>query len=234
MTKHDMEDSKTIQPRVLAKSRLFGLTGLIGAGIFFFAITTLHIVRPDISPTYDFVSNYANGLYNWLFSFPAFIHGITNIGIAAGLSIIIRGSTLTRRGIMLFIISSLAMLLAVIFPIDPIGLARTVQGTIHLFATISGFVAELIALIYLGIGLFAEPGWNTYARLTLTFAFFAVGSLAWFLISVLSNGGFSGLAERFALGVFLMWEISTAYLLTQKYNFVTKAATRAVNKKHQG
>lgn len=210
-----MTNHGAIQPAASAKARLFGLAGLVGAGIFLFTITALHIVEPDIRPAYDFVSNYANGPYGRFFSLSLLVHGITNVGTAIGLSIAINGTRLTRRGIALFIVSSVAASLAAIFPIDPVASERTARGTIHLFATSFGFITELVALICISKGHYMEFGWNRYARLTMIFALFSASSIVWLMAAILSGGGLPGLAERAVLGIFFLWEIISAYLLTK-------------------
>lgn len=217
---------EAIRPAALAKGRLLGLSGLAGAGIFFVTITALHIVQPYVRPAYDFVSNYANGPYGLFFSLSLLVHGVANVGIAVGLSIAINDSKLARCGIALFIVSSIAMSLAAIFPIDPVASERTVRGIIHLFATGSGLIAELAALICIGKAHFMEFSWNRYARLTVIFAFFAASSIVWLMVAILIGGGFPGLAERAALGSFFAWEIVSAYLLVKNTAHCQQSGSR--------
>ena len=170
----------------------------------------------ELSPLNRFVSDYANGPYGALFTAAILIHGTANLGIAAVMYATIQGSPWARRGVVLFGMASVGLIIGGLFPTDPSGSARTLQGNLHSAAAASGFATEFLALVCLARGFLTEPAWRSHVGITARLAALAGGSLAWLLVSVILDRGFPGLAERAALGTLLAWEIATAIRLARR------------------
>lgn len=194
--------------------KLLGLIGVLGAAAFFISTLALQILVPEINLFHGYVSNYANSRYGMLFAVGIIIHGLANLGIAAGINLTFRRSVLstwTRVGLILFAISSIGAILAGFFPTDAPGI-KTAVGTIHILIAAGGFVVEPVALTLLAYGFSKEPPWQSYALPTAVIA--AVGTLAliWLAVSLFMHIT-PGFAERLTLAVFLFWEILTAWRL---------------------
>lgn len=194
-----------------------------------FLLTALSLLglRVEVSPFYRYVSDYANGPYGALFTGALLIHGTANLGIAAGMNATIQGSPWARRGIVLFGIASVGLIIGGLFPTDPLGTARTFQGNLHSAAAASGFVTEFLALLCLARGFIAEPAWRSHVDITMRLAALAAVGLAWLPVAVILDRGFPGLAERAVLGTFLAWEIATAIRLARSSARASPAGRRA-------
>lgn len=75
------------RPRRAARlTRWGGLAGAVGVLAFLGVVTLLHVVRTDLSPLGDLVSEYANGRSSGLFTLGVLAHGAGNLGISGGLA----------------------------------------------------------------------------------------------------------------------------------------------------
>lgn len=172
----------------------------------------MHLLRADLSPVADFVSDYANGPYRRLFATSAIVHGVGNLAIAAGLWLVFEGSPSGRWGVGLFGLAALGMVVAGAFPTDAPGASTTVAGATHRGAATVSFVAELVALVLLAPAVRDRLGWRAHAWLTRVLAVLAAYALAW-LAAAIAAGWPPGLPERAALVVFLVWELATGLRL---------------------
>ncbi len=196
------------------KIKVLGLIGILGAAVFFVSILILQILEPEINLFHGYVSNYANSRYGMLFTLGIVIHGFANLGIAAGISLALRRSVRsawTRAGLIFFALSAIGTILAGFFPTDIPGI-KTAVGTIHTLIAAGGFVVEPVALALLVYGFSKEPLWKSYVLPTAIFVFTGTVALIWLAISIYIHAA-PGAAERFALSIFLLWEISTAWRL---------------------
>ncbi|MFZ5850089.1 MAG: DUF998 domain-containing protein [Actinomycetota bacterium] len=190
-------------------ARGLGFVGLAGVLAFLGTVVVLHLVRADLSPVNDFVSDYANGRLNALFTVGVLAHGAGNAAIAVGLARDLGPGRAARTGATLFALAAVGLLVAGLFRTDPAGAAASLEGVIHARAATLSFPVELLALLLLSSAFRASPAWQTYGRRSLVLAVVAGVAMLWMFGAVLSSWA-PGLAERGALGAFAVWELSTA------------------------
>lgn len=198
--------------RVETRVRALGAVAASGAAAFLGALVALHVLRSDLSPVADFVSDYANGAYGSLFVATGLLHGVGNLALTAGLLYAVGRTRVGRWGVALLAVSSVGLLVGAAFPTDPPGVPATTVGLIHRTSAYLSFPVELVALA-LFTRVFADRlAWRTHARLTRLTCLLAGAALIW-LVVVLSIGGPPGVAERGALAAFLVWELGTGLRL---------------------
>lgn len=192
--------------------RVLGAVAAAAAAAFLGALVSLHLLRSDLSPVADFVSDYANGPHGSLFIGTGIVHGLGNLALAAGLGYVVGGSRPGRWGVVLFGASSVGLLIGAAFPTDPPDVPATTVGLIHRTAAYLSFPIELVALTLLAVVFADRLAWRLHARLTRMVCLLGASALLW-LVVALAVGWPAGLPERGALGVFLVWELGTGIRL---------------------
>lgn len=206
---------RAVADRYPGLARACGVLGVLGVLVFLGAVVVLHLARRDVSPVNGFVSDYANGRIGMLFTVAALTHGAGNIAIAVGLGADLGPGRRARWGVLVFGVASVGLLLAGIFRTDPAGAPASVSGQVHSAAVSVSFVVELVAMVMLVPAFRADPRWRGYARQTAVMAIVAGAATVWMLMAIETSWA-AGLAERAALGVFVVWELRTAYRLASR------------------
>lgn len=188
------------------------MAGVLGAFVFLSAVVTLHLVRRDISPVDGFVSDYANGWTRSLFTVAVLGHGVGNVALAVGLGVDLGTSRTARWGAFAFGAAGIGLLIAGVFRTDPAYAPPSMSGQVHSGAVSISFLVELAALLVFAGVFRLHPDWRAYARPTLVLAILAGATMLWMLVAVEMHW-VPGIAERTALGVFLIWEFLAAYRL---------------------
>ncbi|MCF6224976.1 MAG: DUF998 domain-containing protein [Xanthomonadales bacterium] len=188
--------------------RYLGLIALVGLSTFLLSISVLHILSAEINWVDDYVSYLANEPQGWLFGFGAFVHGLGNLALAFGLRAVLQPGRLRDWAVSLFAAAAVGILLTAIFPIDPIGAAITLSGRIHRTLASGAFVLELISFFIFSVAFARDRNhhWQQQKYISLSLAIISALAVVWFLLAE-DNGVMLGLAERAALGVFMLWEI---------------------------
>lgn len=97
-------------------------------------IVALHGLKPEIDPSWRFISEYAIGRYGWLMSVAFVTFGIAHLGLLAGMRRYLSGSWAGRLGQAALIVSAAGLMVAGIFTTDAVttdpGLA-TMSGRLH-------------------------------------------------------------------------------------------------------
>jgi hypothetical protein len=100
---------------------------------FIALLGVLHVLKPEIDPSWRFISEYELGDYGWLMRLAFILLAISSVSLAVAITSQIRtvGGYL---GLVLLMISAVGMALAGIFVTDPIasaGAARSSAGRLH-------------------------------------------------------------------------------------------------------
>lgn len=144
-------------------------------GILFIVILILlHFIKPELDPSWNFISEYQVGRYGWLMQV-AFI--------CLGLSCTILGVSLWKEfnvagkiGLILLIISAVGMFIGGIFATDPLNTApkfQTLSGKLHQIGAMLDQIP--FAAIFITIALFKKKNWKIRKWLA-----FASLVLVWF------------------------------------------------------
>lgn len=191
--------------------------GLLGAVAFASSLAVLHAAVTDINWMRHYVSDFANGPLGWVFVSSAAVHGLGNLALGFGLYQSLEPGRWRGRAAALLGLAAIGVVIAALFPIDPEGQALSASGLVHRAAAGASFLLESVALTLFSAAFATSPRWRRFARLSFTWSAIAAVALAGLLLAVLTNR-LPGLAERFALASFWLWEITTAVKLLQMFS----------------
>ncbi len=186
-------------------------------------LAILHLLRPDLDPSWRMISEYALGDHGWLMRIAFLAWGLSSIGLFAALRRQPR-NLVGRIGLGFLLLGAAGPLLAGLFPMEPLGTpaeAATVSGNIHSLGAVLGDALPVAATL-LTIGLLrGNPGWKATRG-----ALVGATILAWagFLVLGVSmaillprHGGqlgpevLVGWQSRFTMVAYLAWPAAAAW-----------------------
>ncbi len=168
------------------------------------ALAALHVLRPDLDPASNFVSNYAVGPYGWVMStfFIAFSLGICSL--VAGLGARRRGGALGRVGFAALLVAAAGLIVAAIYPTDLPGGPYTRSGDIHELSFKVNVAGILLGVLCLSAALGADPAWRGHRRTLWALAALVAMALV-IQFATLRKGLPYGIANRFFVVVVFAW-----------------------------
>src|SRR5918998_161907 len=115
-------------PPPTAGQRTAGLVSAAAGGTFVLLLGTVHVVQPELDPTWRFLSEYALGRGGWLMT-AAFV--ALAVSLLAGVVTVARSVRTWpgRVGLALLVVAAVGILLAAAFPTDPIAVPVAAQTT---------------------------------------------------------------------------------------------------------
>lgn len=177
-------------------------------------VALLHVVKPELDPSWRFVSEYAVGRLGWLMTlgFLAWAASCLALSIAARPAMTnARG----RAGARVLAIVGVALVVAGIFPQDPVtsgpGQATT-AGMMHALASIVGIPGIPIAAMLISSGLPADHD-NRAVRLAAHAAWISLAlMIAYLAFAVPRAGGFdssvyAGFMNRLVVLAYIAWQL---------------------------
>lgn len=196
---------------------------LILASCFIFILGLLHIIKPEINPSWRFISEYAIGRHGWLMSLAFLILSASYISLFYPLKKILSKKIISRIGLGLMLISAIGLFVAGIFATDPIIATeseQSIEGKLHSLGGTMG-IAMPFASLFICISLFRDRNlpfkkrpvlWTTMLALL----GFVVASTSLALMLMQSGGKFGpevlvGWPNRFEIITYCIWLIVVAY-----------------------
>lgn len=187
--------------------------------LFVALLALLHFIKPEINPTWRFISEYALGKNGWLMN-------VTFFGWASAylfLFFTLRKHLKTivgKIGLAMLLISATGLLLAGIFTTDPINAeTHTISGTLHNLGGTLGMAMPLSAL-FICIAIWKNPLWVSVKRSVLWATIFALigfivsaGSLGYMFSQSNGKAGpdvWVGLPTRFEILTYCVWLITVS------------------------
>jgi Protein of unknown function (DUF998) len=172
--------------RVTTIPRTAAQLSLAAAATFLVLLAALHVLKPELDPSWRFISEYAIGDHGWIMAtaFLSFAVGYVALFIA------IRSQTRTisgRIGLALLLVSAAGLAIAGIFTTDPLTASKdalTTTGKLHSLGGTLG-IAMPIAAGLISWNLVRNPAWSVARRLLLVTAGLTVVA---FLVSSVSSG----------------------------------------------
>jgi hypothetical protein len=207
------------------------LTAISGtaAGLSFASVATfvillaaLHLIKPEIDPSWRFISEYAIGDFGWIMVSAFLSLALSYVTLFIALRSQIRTIT-GRLGLALLLVSAAGLAIAAIFTSDPITAGReaiTTEGKLHSLGGTLGFAMPFAAVLT-SWGLARNPAWASVRRsLFWAAALAVVGFLASFLslgfLLSQSGGEFGpgvpvGWPTRFEMLTYCVWLMVVAW-----------------------
>ena len=182
------------------------LISIAAAAVFLLLVGLLHLIKPELSPSWRFVSEYAIGRHGWVMTVAFFAWAVS----CAMLALALRDHATTRRArigrIILFVVSA-ALVVAGLFDQDPVTSKpgdATSHGLLHAIASMVGIPGIPIAALLIG-GRLSHATWLSLVVMA-----------AYLLLAVPRAGGFgpevlAGWMNRLVVVSYLAWQISMGY-----------------------
>jgi hypothetical protein len=179
------EDTATPKP-VTVVSRTAALLSFAGAATFVVLLAALHFIKPELDPSWHFISEYAIGEYGWIMVLAFLSLALSYVS----LFVAIRSQLRTiggRIGLAFLLVSAFGLTIAAVFTTDPITVsedALTTEGTLHNVGGTLGMAMPFAAAL-IGWKLARNPAWSSAKRPLL----WATGlALVAFVVSLVSLG----------------------------------------------
>ena len=167
---------------VTAISPVAGRLSFAAAATFLILLAALHLVKPELDPSWRMISEYEIGCYGWIMqlAFLALASSCVTLFVA------IRSQAQTtggRIGMAFLLLSAAGMAVAAVFIADPITASQdelTTHGNLHALGAFLGIPGFPIAATLIGRSLYRNRAWFP-ARRSLLWAVW----LNWFSLLVL-------------------------------------------------
>src|SRR5215207_10131316 len=119
--------------RVMAISRTAALLAFAGAFTLAVLLVALHFIKPELDPSWHFISEYTIGRYGWMMVLAFLSLALGYVGLFVAIRSQLR-TIIGRIGLALLLVSALGLIIAAVFTTDPITVSEdavTTEGTLH-------------------------------------------------------------------------------------------------------
>jgi hypothetical protein len=157
-------------------SRTAARIAFVGGLVSVVLLAALHLLKPDLDPSWHVISEYAVGDYGWVMALCFLSLAIASASLFV---VLLRqvGTIGGRIGLAFLLAAAVGLAMAAMFPMDPITVApeeATVSGRMHGVAGAIGVPSMVVATVVLSCALRKKPLWAPF-RLPLL----ALGHLTW-------------------------------------------------------
>jgi hypothetical protein len=173
------------------------------------SVAAAHLLRPDIDPVSEPVSDYAVGPFGTFVGVAIFALGVGSLALALGLRLGIAPAGRSRVGLLLLALYGVGQLGVALFPIDAEG-AQTATGIVHNVAGNVSFFFFPPAVILLSVGMGKDERWRALRRPALALALIVLVEAILVMVGANVVGGF-GIAQRFFLLTTVLWMLPAAF-----------------------
>jgi hypothetical protein len=173
--------------------RFAALLSLSAVAAFVFLLAALHILEPELDPSWHFISEYELGEYGWLMRLAFISLGVSCVSLGVALFPHLNGVS-GYLGLLLLLLSATGMTIAGIFLTDPLNGLRTAHGGLH---ETGAMLDQLpFAALLINWRLSRNEGWSSRRWLLASTAVLPLLGLAIFIASLSvmlpRNGGHVG------------------------------------------
>ena len=148
---------------------VFAARAAIGSGaLALLALVAVHLLKRDLDPSRTMISRYALGPYGWLMALCFAAWAAASLFLFGALTVL-GTSTLGRIGLILLLVAGISLVLAAVFPMDPVGTPRTaisLSGKMHGLAFSIGLPCLVVAPLILSLTVGTQA---SHAELPLVF-----------------------------------------------------------------
>jgi Protein of unknown function (DUF998) len=211
--------------RVQRVSRRAARLSAAGAALFLASLGALHVIKPELDPSWRFISEYAIGDHGWIM-----VVAFLSLALScAALFVSIRRDVRTsggKVGLGFLLAGATGLIIAAVFTSDPITASEdgvTTHGTLHGVGNVIGTLAIPIAAVLLTRSLRRNQAWSPARRSLLLAAGIALtGFLVFELSFAVMVPGHElgpdvriGWPNRFLIVSYSVWLLVVAGLATR-------------------
>lgn len=156
-------------------SRAAAYTSFIASAVFILLLVTLHLLRPDLDPSWRFISEYELGDYAWMMRLAFFALALSCVSIVFAIAPQVRG-VLGYLGLSLIVLAAAGMALAGVYAPDK-------DNRLH---EVGAMLDHLpFAVLFVTWGLLRDPNWLQFRRTLLIVGGLPLLGLAVFVVSMI-------------------------------------------------
>ncbi len=205
----------TVKPMNSISERAIRIT-LASAALFLVLLSTLIVLKPEIDPTWRFISEYAIGRHGWMMSLAFF--SLAASGVATVIALWSQLGLGGKIGSAFLLIGALGLTLAGVFTTDAITTPMETQSTsgqLHGLGAILGDGVPLGATI-ISLSLLRNQSWRMARWWMIVILAVTWIVYAWFIMSMPADGNFGpgvliGWPNRLLMVSYCLWFIVTAW-----------------------
>lgn len=206
---------------VMATPQSAARLSIAATTIFLVLLMILHVIKPEIDPSWRFISEYAIGKYGWMMMLAFFSLSISCISLFVAIKSYV-GTIAGKIGLALLLITAVGMVMAGIFPADPITTGRDAMsrnGQLHELGAMLDLMPFAAPLISWSLARHNQA-WRTARRALAWTAGLPLIGLIVFMASVTfmlpSDGAFGpnvfvGWPNRFLILTYCVWLVTIAW-----------------------
>jgi hypothetical protein len=145
-------------------SRAAARIAVAGGLVSLILLGALHVLRPDLDPSWHVISEYAVGEYGWLMALCFLSMAIGSASLLVTLLPQVR-TVGGRIGLAFLLFAALGLAMAAMFPMDPITVAPedvTTSGRMHGVAGAIGVPGMVVSAVVLSYALRKKPLWAPF------------------------------------------------------------------------
>ena len=200
-------------PRTPAPDKAVRATGasliaVVLVAICFAAMVLLHVVRTDLDPVRQVMSEYANGRFGYLMTAAFYAIGLSSVVLALrlGRAVVHRPLTVVVR--VLLALGGVGLVLAGIFEVERPAVPDTIEEVIHSDATLTAFSLIITAMLAFAAVCRRDPRWVDFRGIALGLA--VVAAMAGAFSPFAGQTPVNGIAQRLLGLAVVLWLVLTA------------------------
>lgn len=224
ITLQDTTNVSLDKPQVATRSRAAARLSLFAAALFLVLLAVLHIIKPELDPSWRMVSEYAIGDYGWLMSLAFLSLALSCVSLVTALRR--QMPTLSGKiGLVILSATAVGLTLGGVFKTDPITInpgAVTFSGNMHGLGALIGLPTFPIAATLISLSLTRSKTWATSKRSYLLMLGLAWVSLVVFVtaMATMFKGTFNptvliGWPNRLLMVTQCAWMMSIAWQMVR-------------------
>jgi hypothetical protein len=184
------------------------LIAVVLAILCFGAVVVLHVVRTDLDPLGNVLSEYANGGYGVIMTTVFYGAGLASAALGWRLRSALDWHGVTVATPALLMLAGVAMITGGIFEVGLPDEPESMAEAIHSYASIGAFVVLIVAMLLLAWACRFDARWQTYRPVATLLAVTAAVAAA--LSPLADRTPWPGAAQRVLGGAVLLWLLLTA------------------------
>jgi hypothetical protein len=225
-------------PNELARADRAARIAITWTLAFYVVLALLHLLKPEIDPSWRFISEYAIGRHGWLMSLAFLLYSVAWLALFVAVRPWCH-TRLGRAGLALVLTSAAGLLIAGLFPTDPITTPRaqvTTTGRLHGLGGALGIAMPFAALLVTWT-LSRNPAWRwarpqLWGSAAIAGAGFLVATISLGILLARSGGTFGpevpvGWSNRLEIVCYGVWTtVLAATVLAERRRPLAIVATR--------
>ena len=194
---------RTTTPNGTDRSTGLSLAAILLVMACFAAMLLLHVMRTDLDPVRQVMSEYANGRFGWFMTAAFYAIGLSCVALALRL-----GRAIVRRPLSVVVrvllgLGGVGLILAGVFEVERPAVPDTIEEIIHSNATLTAFTLIIAAMLLFEVLCRWDTRWHGFRTIATVLAIIAAAAGAFSPFA--GQTTWSGLAQRILGATVVAW-----------------------------